>query len=53
LKAIESVAKLKTMIVIAHRLTTIKNSDLVYVIKKGKVSDKGTYKTIISKITHK
>jgi len=49
LKAIESVAKHKTMIVIAHRLTTVKNADVVYLIGKGKIVDKGSYEKIISK----
>jgi ABC-type multidrug transport system fused ATPase/permease subunit len=43
LKAIESVSKLKTMIVIAHRLTTVKNCDKIYLIDKGRVIDKGKY----------
>jgi ABC-type multidrug transport system fused ATPase/permease subunit len=43
LKAIESVSKLKTMIVIAHRLTTVKNCDRIYLIDRGRVIDKGKY----------
>ena len=43
LKAIERVSKLKTMIVIAHRLTTVKNCDIVYLIDKGRIIDKGMY----------
>ncbi|HAT73370.1 MAG: ABC transporter related protein [Candidatus Moranbacteria bacterium GW2011_GWF2_36_839] len=48
LEAIEGIAKLKTMIVIAHRLTTVKNCDQVYVIDKGKIVDEGSYSEIIS-----
>jgi len=47
LTAIESVAKLKTMIVIAHRLTTIKNCDRVYVMEKGMMVREGSYDEII------
>ena len=36
------------MIVIAHRLTTVKNCDQVYVIDKGKIVDEGSYSEIIS-----
>jgi ABC-type multidrug transport system fused ATPase/permease subunit len=43
LKAIEDVSKLKTMIVIAHRLTTVKNCDRIYLIDKGRIIDKGKY----------
>lgn len=47
LNAIERVAKLKTMIVIAHRLTTVKNSDIVYLMKKGKIVNKGKYNEMV------
>jgi ATP-binding cassette, subfamily B, bacterial PglK len=43
LKAIERVSKLKTMIVIAHRLTSVKNCDRIYLIDKGRIIDKGKY----------
>jgi ATP-binding cassette, subfamily B, bacterial PglK len=49
LTAIEGIAKLKTMIVIAHRLTTVKNCDRVYVIEKGKIVDEGSYNQIVDK----
>lgn len=49
LDAIEGMAKLKTMIVIAHRLTTVKNCDKVYVIDKGRITDEGSYDDIIGK----
>jgi ABC-type multidrug transport system fused ATPase/permease subunit len=31
------------MIVIAHRLTTVKNCDRIYLIDRGRVIDKGKY----------
>lgn len=49
LKAIDSVAKLKTMVVIAHRLTTVKNCDKVYLINKGEIVKEGTYEEIVNK----
>lgn len=49
LMAIESVAKLKTMIVIAHRLTTVKNCDKVYVVEKGMIARVGSYDEIVRK----
>ena len=48
LEAITNVAKLKTMIIIAHRLTTIKNCDIVYLIDKGKIITQGTYDELMS-----
>ncbi|MFH0969678.1 MAG: ABC transporter ATP-binding protein [Patescibacteria group bacterium] len=47
LEAIDKVAKLKTMIVIAHRLTTVKNSSLVYRIEKGMIVGKGSYEEMV------
>ena len=41
-----SVAKLvkgKTLIVIAHRLSTVKNADKLYVIKDGNIEEQGTH----------
>jgi ATP-binding cassette, subfamily B, bacterial PglK len=46
LKAIEDVSKLKTMVVIAHRLTTVKNCDRIYLIDKGRIIDKGKYEEL-------
>ena len=37
----------KTLIVIAHRLSTVKHCDYIYRIDKGKIVDKGSYKTVI------
>jgi len=38
MEAIDSLAGKKTLIIIAHRLTTIKNCDIVYEVKDGHVS---------------
>ena len=37
MESIESLEGLKTMVIIAHRLTTIKNADLIYEVVEGKV----------------
>ena len=43
LEAMDNAAKLKTLIVIAHRLTTVKNCDMVYLLDRGKIVAAGTY----------
>jgi ATP-binding cassette, subfamily B, bacterial PglK len=42
-KAIDQAAEAKTLIIIAHRLRTVRNCDLVYALKKGRVVAQGTY----------
>jgi len=39
----------KTLIVSAHRLSTLQNMDQIIVLSKGKVIEKGTYKELINK----
>ena len=40
MEAIDSLAGSKTMIIIAHRLTTIRNCDIIYEVKNGKITQK-------------
>jgi ABC-type multidrug transport system fused ATPase/permease subunit len=47
-KAIDQVAQAKTLIIIAHRLTTVRNCDLVYVLKKGGLAAVGTYDSLLA-----
>jgi ATP-binding cassette, subfamily B, bacterial PglK len=45
-EAIMSLKDKKTIIMIAHRLRTLKECDKVYVLDKGKIMEEGTYKEI-------
>ncbi len=43
LEALENAARSKTLIIIAHRLTTVKNCEMVYILERGKIVAGGTY----------
>ncbi len=46
-----SVSKLtegKTLIVIAHRLSTVTDADRIYVVNKGRIEDSGTHEALLS-----
>ena len=47
-RAINSLTEGKTTIVVAHRLSTIRNADKIVVIKDGKCIEEGTYNDLIS-----
>lgn len=42
-RAFERLAKGRTVIMIAHRLTTVQNADRIYVLKDGKIAEEGTH----------
>ncbi len=46
-EAIEKIAKETTVIVVAHRLSTVINADYIYVLKKGRVVEEGRYSELI------
>lgn len=46
--AIDSFAGKKTIILIAHRLSTVKKCNLIYFIDKGRIADEGTYQYLIA-----
>lgn len=51
-RAIETIAKETTVIVVAHRLSTIVNADYIYVLKDGRLVEEGTYRALLRKQGH-
>ena len=47
-KAVENIARTKTVIMIAHRLSTVKDCDWVYFLDKGEIIAEGTYEYLIN-----
>ncbi len=45
--AIETVIAGRTSLVIAHRLSTVKNADLILVVNDGKIVEQGTHKELL------
>jgi subfamily B ATP-binding cassette protein MsbA len=48
-KALERIAGNKTVIAVAHRLSTIQNFDYIYVMKEGKIVEAGEHQALITK----
>lgn len=48
-KAFSSLAKNKTVVMIAHRLSTVENADCIYVIADGQVKESGSCGELIEK----
>ena len=48
-RAFERLANGRTVIMIAHRLTTVQNADKIYVLKDGKIAEEGTHVQLMEK----
>ncbi|MDE6425491.1 MAG: ABC transporter ATP-binding protein/permease [Ruminococcus sp.] len=48
-KAFEELSKDKTVIMIAHRLTTVRNADSIIVLRDGKIEESGTHDVLAEK----
>ena len=47
--AIEKISKSCTTFIIAHRLSTVKNADVIHVLENGKIIESGSHKELIKK----
>jgi len=46
-KALEELMKGRTSVIIAHRLSTVKKSDLIVVLKNGRVMESGSHAELL------
>ena len=46
-KCIEELSNTKTLIIISHRLSTIRNSDIIYMLKNGEIFESGNHKKLM------
>ncbi len=50
--AIETIIKGRTSLVIAHRLSTVKNADLILVVRDGKIIERGRHEELLKARGH-
>jgi ABC-type multidrug transport system fused ATPase/permease subunit len=48
-EALERLFSRRTAIVIAHRLTTVQNADLIYVLDEGRIVETGNHQQLLSR----
>lgn len=46
-KALDNLTKNKTVFVIAHRLSTVENADMIVVLNQGEIVEKGTHRDLL------
>jgi ABC-type multidrug transport system fused ATPase/permease subunit len=48
-KALERLCKDRTVLIIAHRLSTVRNADKILVMHKGKIAESGTHEELLAR----
>lgn len=48
IQSIRSLPDSMTVVIIAHRLSTVKHADCIYLMDQGKIIDQGTYESLIN-----
>ena len=48
-QSIENIKGKSTVVIVAHRLSTIKNADVIFFLDNGKIVDQGTFKELYKK----
>lgn len=46
--ALDTILAGKTVVIVAHRLATVRNADLIYVMDRGKVAERGTHSELLA-----
>ena len=49
-KSIDSLQGERTVVIVAHRLSTIKNADVIFFLEKGKIIAKGTFEELYKNV---
>ena len=49
MEAMQEITHEKTVIMIAHRLSTVTNADCIYVLAEGKIAESGTHEQLLEK----
>ena len=48
-KGMDAIMKGRTVFVIAHRLSTVKNSDVIMVLENGRITERGSHDELIAR----
>jgi ATP-binding cassette, subfamily B, bacterial PglK len=48
-EAVRDIMHRKTIIVVAHRLRTVQQADIIYLLENGTIADQGTYQDLLEK----